>query len=279
MTAASPAPRLSDAMSALLDRLRGDSDRVFGTGHIEIVPLTFEVRESSEVARIRVTSSVGIQFVFAKIFKPRPGEVGLTPTLDRFRKDYDVTRRAFDAMRSTSEIRCVEPIACYEDLLGVVTQEARGRPLSAVITRSAAWPVTASLMPVEVALLRVGRWVATFQRIAPDAEPSRMSLDGTRRYIDSRLEKLTRLPRARFSHADRRDVLTFFDSRAAEVSSIDLVDVPVHGDIVPSNIVVAPDCVTVLDFGMTARGVGTWMSHGFAHSWSFTQRNRRTGHR
>ena len=67
MICASPAPRLSDAMSALLDRLRGDSDRVFGTGHIEIVPLTFEVRESSEVARIRVTSSVGIQFVFAKI--------------------------------------------------------------------------------------------------------------------------------------------------------------------------------------------------------------------
>jgi hypothetical protein len=68
------------------------------------------------------------------------------------------------------------------------------------------------------------------------------------------LEKLTKLPRARFGQTDRHEVLTHFDLRAAEVPSADLVDVPVHGDIVPSNIVVAPDSITVLDFGMTSRG-------------------------
>jgi hypothetical protein len=80
-----------------------------------------------------------------------------------------------------------------------------------------------------------------------------LNLDSTREYIDVRLQKLTRIPRAGFGDADRRAVLSYFESRAAEVPASDLVEVPVHGDITPSNIVVTPHCVTVLDLAMTAR--------------------------
>ena len=81
-----------------------------------------------------------------------------------------------------------------------------------------------------------------------------MSLDDTRTYLDVRLRRLTQLSRAKFHEDDRRRVLAYFDRRAADVSIEDLVDVPVHGDITPSNIVIAPDRVTVLDFAMTGRG-------------------------
>ena len=116
MISAHPELALSGAMNALLDRLRRDSAGLFGNGHVEIVPLTFQVRESSEIARLEVTSSTGVRWVFAKIFKPRPGEVGLAATRARFREDYDVTRHVFDAMQGVSDLRSVQPLGCYEDL-------------------------------------------------------------------------------------------------------------------------------------------------------------------
>ena len=248
-------PSLSDGMRALLDRLRHSGEELFGGCDVEIVPLTFDVRESSDVTRARVITSNGIRYVFAKVFRPRPGEIGLATTFTRFRRDCEVMRHVSIAMQSTPELRSVEPIAWYDDLLGMVTNEVPGLPLSTVVSRNASWPTGVSrLHDVEVALHRAGRWVAAFQRVAPDAEPSGMSLDATREYIDVRLQRLTRLRRAGFGEEDRRAVLAHYDRCAAEAPSAELVDVPVHGDIVPSNIVVAPDSVTVLDFGMTARG-------------------------
>ena len=246
---------LSPEMNSLFEVLGRDSERVFGTARLQIIPVKIDLRESSEVARARVEGPAHVRHVFAKIFKSRPGEVGLTETRIRFRKDYNVTRQVFDAMHSMGDIRSVEPIACYEELLGVVTNEVPGLPLSVAISKDAAWPASASqVAALEAALSRLGRWIAAFQRVAPDAAPSRMDLDATREYIDRRLVKLAGLPRAAFSEADRQEVLAHFDRLAARVPASDLVDVPVHGDIVPSNAVVAHDCVTVLDFGMTARG-------------------------
>jgi hypothetical protein len=246
---------LSDSVRAVLDRMRRDSDRLFGSRRAQISALTFQVRESSEVARVRVATSTAVRHVFVKVFKPRPGEIGLESTRTRFRRDYDVTRRVFEAMTSLGELRAVEPIACYEDLLAVVTNEVAGLPLSVAITKNAAWPTAhARLSGLEMAVSRVGRWVAAFQRVAPHPEPSRLDLDAIREYVDTRLTKLVNLPRASFGRTDRLEILSHFDRCAADVRPSDLVEVPVHGDIVPSNVVVAPECITVLDFGMTARG-------------------------
>ena len=166
-----------------------------------------------------------------------------------------VTRRVFETMKWARDVRSVEPLACYEDLLGIVTREAPGEPLGLVITKHAAWPTAPSgLEAVDTAVSRTGRWIAAFQRVLPGPESSQVSLDGIRKYIDIRLQRLTTLQKASFSEAHRREMLAYFDRRAAEVASEDLVEVPVHGDIVPSNIIVAPTSVTVLDFGMTSRG-------------------------
>jgi hypothetical protein len=250
-----PLRRVSSDMHALLERLYLDRERLFGTRQVQLVPVTFDSRESSEVARTRVTTSFGSNYVFAKLVKPRPGEAGLGQTRVRFRRDYDVTRHVFEAMKRSRDLRCVEPIVCYDDLLGVVTNEVTGLPLNGVIAKNAAWPTSASRVgALELALSRLGRWMATFQQVAPAPEPLPLSLDAVRQYIDTRLRALTNLPRAAFSESDRRDVLAYFERRAAEVPSRDLVEVPVHGDIVPSNVIVRDDAVTVLDFGMYSRG-------------------------
>lgn len=246
---------LSVDMSAVLERLCHSDDRVFGSGRVEIVPVSFQVRESSEIMRARVTTATGIQYVYAKIFRPRPGEAGLAATRARYARDLEVTRHVCNAMKSMDTLRAVEVIACYEDLLGVVTVEVTGKPLNIAIERGAAWPATAAhLESLEVDLTRLGRWIAAFQLVAPRATASRVNLDETRGYIDFRLKKLVNLEPAGLSDSERHEILEHFDSRVAEVQSEDLIEVPVHGDIVPSNVVVRPECVTVLDFGMTGAG-------------------------
>jgi hypothetical protein len=194
--------------------------------------------------------------VFAKILKPRvPGETGLEETRLRLRHDVEVTRHVFEAMGSTDDLRAVEPLACYEEALGIVTNEAPGLPLDVVVGRAARWPARpGDLESLENTFARIGRWIAAFQQVAPEPTPSRLDLDATREYIDIRLKRLVDLAGAGFEEADRRAVLAYFDARAAHVQSIDRLAVPVHGDITPSNIIVQSQSVTVLDFAMTARG-------------------------
>src|SRR5688572_10288718 len=202
MTQTGPSLHLSTRMSAVLDRLRRNSDRGFGTRRVEIVPLTFQIRESSEIMRARVTTSTGVRHVFAEIFRPRPGETGLEGTRARYLNDFQVTRHVSNAMKAMDALRAVEPIACYDDLFGVVTVEVVGTPLNAAIERDAAWPATAArLESLEVDLTRVGQWIATFQQIAPRATGSRVSLDATREYIDMRLNKLMNLSPAALTHS------------------------------------------------------------------------------
>lgn len=257
MTATAPATAAqpSSDMRAVLERLQRDAGVLFGNPGVGIAALTWQARESSEVSRVRVPTAMGVRHVFAKIFRPRPGERGLTQTRARFHRDFEVTRSMFEAFPPAGDLRSVEPIVCYEDLLALVTNEAPGQPLHFLIGRNAAWPATRSrLAPLELALSRVGRWVAAFQRVARNGRPSTTSLDATREYIDTRLKKLTSLAGAAFDEEDRRELLAWYDRRAGAVPKADLVEVAVHGDIVPSNVIAAPDGVTVLDFGMTGRG-------------------------
>ena len=246
---------LSDGMGGLFTLIRRDAIRLFGSEAVSIEVLSLDVRESSEVARARVTTPAGVRHVFAKIVKPRPGETGSTDARLRLRRDVQVARHVFEAMNPTADLRAVQTLGCYEDVLGVVTNEAPGLPLDVVVGQAARWPATsANLAELEGTFERVGRWIAAFQRVAPGATPSALDLDATREYIDIRLKRLVGIAGARFGEGDRSAVLAYFDARAAEIPLVDRTEVPVHGDITPSNIIVASHAVTILDFAMTARG-------------------------
>lgn len=247
---------VSAGMGALLHQLRRDGDRLFGSRRVQVVPLSFESREFSDVARAAVTTPTGSRHVFAKLLKPKtPGHTGIADTRARLQHEFEVTRHLFLALNASTDLRAVEPVAVYEDLLGIVTREAPGVPLHVEIGRSARWPATAeSLEGLERSLARIGRWVRAFQAASRAETQPRVSLSAMREYIDTRLQRLVRLPRAGFGERDRAAVLAYIDRRAADVPAEDLDTVPVHGDITPSNILVTPDRVTVLDFAMASHG-------------------------
>jgi hypothetical protein len=242
-------------MRAAFELLRRDSDRLFGSRSIQLLPVSVQARESSDVSRVQVTTPTGRQFVFVKTLKPRgTDERGVAEATARLRKDFEVARHVFDSMQSTPDLRAVEPLLKDEQLLCVVTREAAGVPLDVATSKRARWPISvAALHDLETAFERVGRWIATFQRVAPDGGPSHFTLDEVREYIDIRLQRLVAIPQARFGEGDRSTVLAHFDRCAADVPARDLFTVPSHGDITPSNVLVASDTVTVIDFAMAAR--------------------------
>jgi aminoglycoside phosphotransferase (APT) family kinase protein len=149
----------------------------------------------------------------------------------------------------------VETLLWDPGILCVVTREAEGVPLDRLTGRDARWPSSEpKLQGLERAMTRIGRWLARFQQLPAAGQAATVNLDDTREYIDARLRRLTAMPGAGFDERDRAAVLDYVDRRAGEVAAADLGEVAVHGDITPSNVVAGPESVTVLDFGMTARG-------------------------
>ena len=242
-------------LAATLGRLRDHSLSVFGQTDVQLEPLSVMRRESSEVMRARAVVGSQVRHLFIKIVRPRRADETLSQTRDRLRHDIQVTEHVRKRLQATPDLRAVETLFWDADLLSVVTEEAPGTPLDEFIATNAAWPgKAAQIAAVCTAMSRVGRWIATFQHSAPDAMAAPIDLMAMRSYIDVRLEKLTRIAQARFGSADRRAILDHIDRHAPAVPESDLTDVAVHGDITPSNVIVAPGCVTVLDFAMASRG-------------------------
>jgi aminoglycoside phosphotransferase (APT) family kinase protein len=156
-------------------------------------------------------------------------------------------------MAQHAGLAAVRPIACFPEELVLVTMRARGETLGTVLKQQATWwPAMTTLADLERTLARVGTWLRVFQATGTGARP--FSLEGMREYVDVRLRRLVGMPLARVSEEARSRILAYFDERAGQVGPADLQQVPVHGDIAPSNILVERGGVTVLDFAMVTAG-------------------------
>jgi Ser/Thr protein kinase RdoA (MazF antagonist) len=255
MVSAGAAVPLSSDLKSVLRLLDANAERLFGAGDTVLEPLTCQVRESSEVARVRVSAPAGERHVFIKLVKPRKAVDAAAETRRRLLHDVQVTTQVAEGLKRTPDLRAVEIIANFDEPLAVITEQAPGTPLDRFIATYGRWPARkSSIANLSAVLSRAGRWIAAFQRVAPDASPSHLDVAAIREYIDVRLRKLRTVKRSRFGEEERQAILRHFDARATEIPRNDLIEVPVHGDVTPSNIIVAPERLTVLDFAMTSRG-------------------------
>ncbi|HEY0872603.1 MAG TPA: phosphotransferase [Vicinamibacterales bacterium] len=188
-----------------------------------------------------------------KIFKCDSTPSDAQRIRQRVKKDYEQTVQIHQAMSRWPGLAAVRPVGYSLELLASVTEEAPGETLLAHLQSKAVWLATErhSNEPQDT-MKRVGSWLRAFQSIGP--RTGHVSVDSLRAYIDVRLERLTTLPAAHFNADDRRHVLAHLDRLSAIADPIDLEEVPVHRDLAPGNILVSPDCVTVLDFAMTGTG-------------------------
>lgn len=235
-----------------LEQLREESQEHFNSTSVVIEPLSCMVRQGSRLLRVRVRTSSESFFAYVKLYNVD----GCTPHyIEQMRqrgvRDFETTRRVHLLMRSVAGISTLRPIAFLPDHLAVVTEEVHGKTLGQLLTRKAGWyPERETLDDLCTVMARIGVWLRTVQTL--DVSNARFSLDGMRDYLDVRLVRLVR--HGGLDARERCGILKFFDDRRADVDEGDLQEVVIHGDLSPSNVMIAGTNVTVLDFEMWRTG-------------------------
>jgi hypothetical protein len=246
-------PTLPEPIVAALGRLSAEGEKYFGHPDVAIEPLAWTNREAAQVlrAQTRIDGRCG-RNIFVKAFKPRgPSADDRRFMRARVVKDFAVSSRVHESLRSSADLGAVRPIACFADDLVLVTEEAAGTPFYDVLERLAVWHPNDRTLDTLVSVAgRIGAWLARFQRIEPLGR--RVSMDEMREYLDFRLRRLT--AKGAFSEEQRNSVLSYFDARSRDVVSDDLVEVSVHGDLCPSNVLVDGPRVVMIDFAMACTG-------------------------
>jgi thiamine kinase-like enzyme len=216
----------------------------------------------SRVLRLRIEAGGHVSNVFVKRYEPRSGTPDETLRFRRY-VETEFGRTMLARECATTSAGVARPIACLPDQFAIVTEEAAGIGLDRLFKRMAIFRTPSACEQVERALRCVASWLRHFQAAVP-VEKTRVR--DYRRYLDIRLQELAANGRGRFGEADRAAALSFFDEHWARVGPDDLTLVPIHGDLCPSNILVGPEGVTVLDLGMSTDGTRYHdLAHVFLH--------------
>lgn len=237
----------------VLERLRQDAEQRLGVSPLRFVPVNREERPFTRLLRVSVHRSGDVEpltHFFVKIFKVKP-DVGVERTRERIVRDFDVNRRVHDAMQPLEELGAVPPVACYPDLLAIVTEQVTGPTLLDHLQMEAAWfPAAARIEGLCRTVGTAGRWIREFQGSATGG--GCVAIEDLCAYVDHRLQRLVR--HGTFSTSDRAQVLTLIDHLGARIAAEDLKEVPIHSDLALGNIIVSGRRIVVLDFAMTKLG-------------------------
>jgi Ser/Thr protein kinase RdoA (MazF antagonist) len=262
-------PPAGDVLTTVLDALKSDPSTEFGQPGATVERLARADRPFSTIYRLRIHTPLRILTAYAKVLKPygnTPEELAMADRM--LRREFKATKGLFDVLNQDAEIGAVRPIAFLPEHRVVVTEEFPGRPFSELL--DSAPRATDELLAVA---RRVGSWVRIYQSLGESA--GTVSLAERRAYLDERLE---RLEGRVISAAERRGVLSTFDSLAARLGP-EVPAVPIHADLGPGNIIVDHGGrIAVLDFTMAKKGTACHdISHVYFHFETIGARRRKRG--
>lgn len=236
-----------------LAQLASESEARFGFEGARLTPVGYEDRPFSWLCRAAVArpgTDAPALHIFIKIFKPKELSAGVD-LQRRVAQDYATTCEVYTFMSQWPDLGAVRPVACFEDALTIVTEQADGETLLDRLTTGAVWfPPDARLGPLETALASVGRWLRHYQRFRPTAHLH--SAPEIFEYVDVRLRRL--VERRVIAVGERDAILEHQRRLAALVRPDDWQDVAIHADLAPANVLVSHDRVVLLDFAMATRG-------------------------
>lgn len=237
----------------VLDRLRADAPSHFGVPEVCLRPVGHEERPFSFLLRVAVwhpRASHPVGHAFLKLFKPKDPTAGVDLHA-RVSRDFETVRAVYEYLSQWNDVGAVRPIACYADLLAIVTEEAAGPTLLEYLKSRAAWlPGAARMADVEATMTASGRWLKRFQGF--DGREGCVALGALLDYVDVRLRHLVDHCVITGQYRDR--IVGHLNRLAANIAPTDLREVAIHADLAPTNILVCGARIVVLDFAMAARG-------------------------
>ena len=247
MTTAEP-----NVFAPVLPRIEFDAASHFSEP-IRLAPVREQDRPFSHLLRLAVLrpgENTPFAHLFVKRFKPRP-DISDAAIRKRVLRDYETNSRVHTALRHYDDIGAVPTVACYPEMLTIVTEEVAGPTLLEHLQAHAGWFVGATeLEQLEKTLATAGRWLRAFQATDSGGVVPVASL---RAYIAHRVQRLMGLS-GHLTAADRDRILSHVDALGAAAPPDDLREVAVHSDLALGNILVSDHRIVVLDFAMAKLG-------------------------
>lgn len=173
---------------------------------------------------------------------------------ERVRREFQATTESWRAFAAHESVGCVRPLGYFPEHLAIATEVAPGQHLSELLQR-----VLLPFAPKADRLLfdrvchRLADWLRQFhERGRGETMCDQAALT---EYVDARLRRLVDNPFSGFTEADRVRVLLVTAWLTARLQPADLAEVAIHDDLTPDKIVVSDHKLTVLDCGVTRRGL------------------------
>jgi hypothetical protein len=231
------------AFSGVLDRLRENSLEHFGTAPVRIECVGMKEGRYSTALHIRVRDSSHVQGAFVKRYKLRDY---IPEYLQRqVLAEHEVLFRGRDSLAEHPGFTVAEPIACFPEEFTLVTREAPGQTVRAVMVNGLAtwWLFTEVRHRLRDVFQRLGLWVKAFQKAGPQGQT--ISIPNLRGYLDERLRLLVDL--GELTPGNCRALRSRFDRYSEQVRDSDLRAAARHGDFHSTNLLVSRSVVTAID--------------------------------
>ena len=245
---------LSGVFDGVLERLTVDATEHFKIGPVTLVPVASQDRLYSYLLRLAVREAQSqrtLSHLFVKIYKRKEIPGGPNALCERVAADFESTRRAHTRMKGYSDVGIVPPVACYPDLLAIVTEQVEGITLLEHLQQHACWfPRAATMRQLCDTMRQIGRWIGVYQTTSLSSRC--VAVDELRTYVDRRLRTLRRLNG--IADDERAALLRAIDVLGSDVSSAALAEVAIHADLALGNVLISRSRVVVLDFAMAKFG-------------------------
>jgi Phosphotransferase enzyme family len=243
----------SHVFAPVLARIHANGPALFGSAVCSVETADEIVGVASRLLPVRVRTGTATVDLFLKRFVPVGGGPEELPRLRRYLdSEVERIRQAAAVFQPASAPSVPHVVACFPDLLALVTERAAGDGLERVVMRLGLFRSRKAFDATRLALERVGGWIRRFQAGVPVRNPAFRK--NYREYLDIRLRALAALRRGGFTEDHRRALLTFFDRHEQRLAADDLALVAIHADLCPANVLVRDTGVTVLDFAMSSDG-------------------------
>lgn len=249
------APARPSALDAVLTRLRDDGEELFGGAVSRIETLRRLDRPFSTVAQVKLTLPSRTSYAYVKLLKPRADNAAEVASMrGNVQRDFEMTRDVRNRLTPFEGLSTVRPIVCYPEHLAMVTEQAEGPTLSALLRHASRFGAR-GVAAAERVVSEAGRWLKAAQAVLPadrDVTAAKM-----RAYISVRLDALSEVqldPRAATLTAEGRAGLEALRDRLLDEAAAELQPVWIHADYCPENIIAGRNATIVLDFTMAKGG-------------------------
>lgn len=248
-------PQSLHRLGPIIAAIEREAASWFGGPVDAVTPEQLVERPSSDQLLVRVrmrTRTAGVSVRVWRVMNERPQD--RRKVEERVRREFQVTLECWHAFNGAGSIGCVRPLAYFPEHLAIATEEAPGQPLSELLERVLLpFAPKADRQLLDHSCHGLAAWLRQFHQVGggeTSADPAALT-----EYIDTRLRRLVANPMSGFTAADRLRVLLVTAWLVGRLHAHELVEVPIHGELRPANIIVDPARLTVLECTSGRRGL------------------------